>query len=108
MTDSRARAAEVADAWWQAADQVDAEAIREQLLDETAEHIARNLGQDDEPGRYDFKVVYRDDASRPPTDLEAIKDTLRSGHVWISWLDPKVADAMRAMFGPPSSGDYGS
>jgi len=81
--------------------------IREQTLQETAEHIHHYLsGPPGLPGWYDYRVSYRD-AKRPPTDVEAIKDTLRSGHAWISWLDPKVADAMRLMFGPPSSGDYG-
>jgi len=79
--------------------------IREELLQETAEFIHHHLSAPP-AAWYDYRVTYAD-ARRPPTDIEAIKDELRSGHAWISWLDSKVADAMRLMFGAPSSGDYG-
>jgi hypothetical protein len=80
--------------------------IHEQALQETAEYIHHQLSHASDPSPYDFRINYRD-ARRPPMGVEAIKETLRTGHAWISWMDPKVVDAMRAMFGPPSSGDYG-
>ena len=60
----------------------------------------------DQPGIYDWCVLYRD-ARKAPADTGAIREALLVGHAWISWLqDDRLADEMRLMCGPPSSGDY--
>jgi hypothetical protein len=74
---------------------------------QAAERIAeKNLGIDP-PGIYDWCITFRD-AKKAPTDVGAIREALLSGHAWVSWLqDDRVADDMRLMHGPPSSGHYG-
>jgi hypothetical protein len=44
---------------------------------------------------------------RGPTDVGAIREALLSGHVWVSWLNSRVADDMRLIHGAPVSGEYG-
>lgn len=81
--------------------------IHDQTLQETAEYIHHHLSRPrSDPGWHDFRVTYGD-ARRASASIQAIKDPLCAGDARISWLDPKVADAMRAVFGALSSGDYG-
>lgn len=72
-----------------------------------AERIAReHLG--DRPALvYDWRILYRD-AAKPPTDIGTIREALLAGYAWTSWMeDPRIADDLRLMHGPPASGDYG-
>jgi hypothetical protein len=74
---------------------------------EAAERIAEMKLGIEPPGIYDWCVLYRD-ARKAPTDAGAIREALLSGHAWTSWLqDDRLADDMRLMHGPPSSGEYG-
>lgn len=74
---------------------------RDQLAQETAEHIAevlmpRSAQIHAQPG---VEVRYVND-KRPPTDVDDIRAALLDGRIWLSWMDDKVNAAMRALHGP--------
>jgi hypothetical protein len=68
---------------------------RDQLAQETAEHIAEHLSH-----RAGGVTYHYDAAGPPPRDLAAIKAALLDGRVWLSWLDDRVFATMRELHGP--------
>ena len=79
------------------------EADREREHEEWAQHWAEHIISQLTPAVApypDYCVGFRD--ARPaPRDIPAIREALLSGHIWASWRNDRLSDAMRAMFGPP-------
>lgn len=73
-------------------------AERDQLAQETAEHIANTLNpqSDQAHALNNVTVVYPDD-ERPPRDVAGIKAALLDGECWISWADDRVLIALRTL-----------
>lgn len=72
-----------------------------QLARETAEYIARELTPRITHAGEGLTVVYADDR-RPPADVDEITANLLDGVLWVSWMDDRVLNAMRALHGEPT------
>lgn len=66
------------------------------LAQETAEYIAADLVPQHGVNLTNVLVKYTGE-ERPPREVAEIKATLLSGYLWLSWMDERVADAMRQM-----------
>jgi hypothetical protein len=64
---------------------------REQIAQETAEHIAAKGEQQST----DTVQIHYIGGDKPPTDVQGIKAALLDGRIWISWMDDTVTAAMR-------------